>query len=151
MTTRILTMNRAIIAGVCSLALHLGAGTALAQTPFACTGEAFIVQEQQAQLFQIDQSISPFSFLPIGGSNSFQINNLGFRRTDGLIYGYRLAPAATRELIRIDSTGTVLPLGLPAGLPADAFIAGDVSVDSTTMYLTGPAVSELHAVPLPSL
>ena len=43
-----------------------------------------------SQLYQIDQATDPFTIIPIGGANSFQINNLGFRRSDGL--ALRLPP-----------------------------------------------------------
>ena len=54
-----------------------------------------------SQLSQIDQTTDPFTIVPVGGANSFQLNNLGFRRSDGLLYGYRLS--APRELVTIDT------------------------------------------------
>ncbi|MEE8523009.1 MAG: hypothetical protein V3T72_03685, partial [Thermoanaerobaculia bacterium] len=104
---------------------------------FACTGEAFIVQNVDAELTQIDQSVSPFVFIPIGGPTGREMNNLGFRVTDGLMYAVELSSGGNVQILQIDATGNVTGLGRPAGLPSGPrFDAGDVSPDGTTMYIT---------------
>ncbi|MEE8522568.1 MAG: PQQ-dependent sugar dehydrogenase, partial [Thermoanaerobaculia bacterium] len=118
---------------------------------FACTGEAYIVQNVNAELSQIDQSSSPFTFIPIGGSTGREINNLGFRVTDGLLYGVELNASGNDQLVQIDATGSVFGLGRPAGLPASfRFDGGDVSTDGTTMYVIANN-SAVYRVALPSL
>ena len=141
-----------VIVGTCSLVLLLTA-SAVQAAPFACTGEAFVVQDASAQLTQIDQSVSPFTFLPIGGRAGFEINALGFRRTDGLLYGFHRNPAGAREIVTIDDTGAVTGLGLGAGgLPGTIeFNAGDVSDDGATMYLNSAGTGALWSVSLPGL
>jgi hypothetical protein len=105
--------------------------------PFACTGDAYIVQDQNAQLTRVDPSVSPFVFVPIGAATGIEINNLGFRSTDGLLYAVELNPGGNVQIVQIDANGNVFGLGRPAGLPAGPrFDAGDVSPDGTTMYVT---------------
>ncbi|MEE8525839.1 MAG: hypothetical protein V3T72_18035 [Thermoanaerobaculia bacterium] len=103
---------------------------------FACTGEAFILQNINAELTQIDQSVSPFIFIPVGVPTGRELNNLGFRITDGLMYAVELSSSGNIQIVQIDSGGNVTGLGRPAGLPSDRrFDAGDVSPDGTTMYI----------------
>lgn len=68
-----------------------------AQTPvpFACTGDAFLAKDIDTQLILVDQSVSPFVFIPIGGPAGIEYNNLGFRRTDGLLYAIELTSGNT--------------------------------------------------------
>jgi uncharacterized repeat protein (TIGR01451 family) len=118
---------------------------------FACTGEAFIIQNQNAELSQIDQTTTPFTFLPIGGPTGREINNLGFRSTDGLLYGVELNPGGNDQLVQIDATGRVIGLGRPAGLPSGfRFDGGDVSSDGSTMYVIANN-SAVYRVALPAL
>ncbi len=116
--------------------------------PFACTGEAFIVQEQNAQLTRVvELPGGDFDFEPIGIPAGIEINNLAFRRADGFLYGVHLLPPASGiggndGLVRIDSTGAVECLGPVPGLPSGdgssvpRFDAGDISPDGSTMYIT---------------
>ena len=150
-------MNRLLVkptcAKACVLSLILAAGVAEA-APFACTGEAFIAQDELAQLTRIDQTVSPFVFVPIGGPAGFQINGIGFNRNDGLIWGwYRVRIGGTttdQEIVTIDNTGTVTALGT-GGVDQLHFNAGDVSHDGTTMYLNDRGTGPLWSVTLPGL
>ncbi len=122
--------------------------------PFACSGDAYIIQNQNAQLTRIDQSVSPFVFVDIGPATGIEINNLGFRSTDGFLYGLELSPGGNVQVIQIDATGTVVGLGRPSGLPAGPrFDAGDVSPDGSTMYITSnnQALYSLDLTQLPTL
>jgi Repeat of unknown function (DUF6923) len=135
--------------------------------PFACTGEAFIVQNENAQLTRVQELPGgTFDFDPIGGAAGIEINNLAFRRTDGLLYGVQLLPPTTglggnNGLVRIDRNGAVESLGIPPGLPSGTgtsiprFDAGDISPDGTTMYVTvgGATNGALYGIDLtqPSL
>ncbi len=156
------------------LALSLGlvfAGPVAADdpVPFTCTGQPFIVFDAAAQLNQIDlkPGESPgFIFNnisnPISGK---KINNLGYRSTDGLLYGWErnLADNAG-QIVQIDSTGLVIGTlgnpGLPANQPVSSpttfnYNAGDVSVDGSKMYLsyskTNGHGDTLYVVDLPLL
>jgi len=152
-------MNRLFVkptcAKACVLSLILAAGVAEA-APFVCTGDAFIVQEISAQLTVIDQAVSPFVFVPIGGPAGFQINGIGFNRNDGLIWGWhrvRIDPMVDplpQEVVTIDDTGTVTPMG-QGGLPDLFFNTGDVSDDGLTMYLNESGAGPLWSITLPGL
>lgn len=132
--------------------------------PFACTGQAFIVQDQSTQLIEVDQSVMPFTFSNIGGPAGIEYNNLGFRSTDGLLYAVQISSTpGTVQIVQVDSTGAVFGLGLPSGLPATPirFDAGDVSSDGNTMYvargfetnetLYRVDLSNLPTLPLPAV
>ncbi len=119
--------------------------------PFACSGDAYIIQNQNAQLTRIDQSVSPFVFVPIGSATGIEINNLGFRSTDGLLYAVELTGGGNVQVIQIDATGAVFGLGRPSGLPTGPrFDAGDVSPDGSTMYITSNN-QDLYALDLTSV
>jgi hypothetical protein len=130
------------------LAVVLAAGTTWA-VPFDLT-KPFLIHvpsgESGSDLYQIDSNPggSPeFSFgdnfLPPG--HTTHINNLGFRITDGLLYGWERNTADDAgQIVTIDSNGNVTGLGNP-GLPANQngsfnYNAGDVSVDGDKMYLS---------------
>jgi hypothetical protein len=132
--------------------------------PFTCTGQAFIVFDPASQLNQVDlfPGESPgFTFNIIANPiNGLQINNLGYRSTDGLLYGWeRNAADNAGQIVQIDSTGAVIGLGNP-GLPSNQgnafnYNAGDVSVDGSKMYLsysqTNGSGGLLYVVDLPAL
>jgi uncharacterized repeat protein (TIGR01451 family) len=104
---------------------------------FGCTGDAYLVQNQDAELTRLDVSTSPFTFVTLGGATGTELNNLGFRSTDGLLYAVELSSGGNLQIVQIDATGTVYGLGRPAGLPSGPrFDAGDVSPDGSTMYIT---------------
>ena len=150
-----------ILAVVLALALTLPVA-AQVPVPFTCTGQAFIVFDPASQLNQINLGVSPgFTFNIIANPiNGLQINNLGYRSTDGLLYGWeRNATDNAGQIVQIDSAGTVIGLGNP-GLPSNQgtaynYNAGDVSVDGSKMYLsyskTNGSGGLLYVVDLPAL
>ncbi len=144
-------LSKPTIVYACLLALVLAEGAAWA-APFACTGEAFVDQGATAQLNIIDQENSPFVFTPVGAVAGFLVNNLGFRRDDGLLYAWRGDPP-NQQVISIDDTGGVTLLGA-GGVPAAAgteYNSGDVSVDGDFMYLSTAGRDALHTIDLPGL
>ncbi len=105
--------------------------------PFVCTGEALVVQDTLAQLYQVDQATSPFEQVAIGGTAGIEANNLGFRRSDGLLWGIELKPNGNDRIIQVDATGTVFYSAHPVDLPPDVrFSGGDLSGDGSQLYLT---------------
>lgn len=125
--------------------------TVLVLEPFACTGEALMAQNLNAQVSQLDPSVSPAWQIPIGVPAGIEINSLGFRKTDGLLYGVQLHSTGTVQVVLIDSTGTVFGLGMPEGLPANVrFSGGDFSDDGTKMYLNAYNQDLFTVVDLPS-
>ncbi len=145
---------------VWALALVVGLPVpAIAQEPFPCDNSAYVIQRPSAELFIVEQTTPGYFVLtPIGPPAGFEINNLGFRRTDGLLYGWhRTSPPldpATQEFVSIDRSGSVTSLGL-GGLPvpssAQRFTSGDVSFDGGTMFLNLNGRGLLYKVLLPAL
>ena len=77
-------------------------------------------------------------------------NNLGFDIISNLLFAVAMPTSGEENfgVIQIDSTGTVFPVGSPAGLPTNMrFLAGDVSTDGSTMYINRyPAQSLLYKI-----
>lgn len=120
--------------------------------PFNCTGQAFTVRFSPAELYIIDQSVTPFTFNPIAAFST-ELNNLGFRSTDGLLYAMELnisgsTPPGNNGIVKIDSTGAVFPVAVTGvSIPTNVrFPAGDVSPDGTTMYIA----AQVNSVALPN-
>ena len=168
MTHRILRPAPAAILACCLLGLVLSPGAASAQTPFACTGEAYIIQEELAELRTVVAGPMGFLFSAPLVTATHEINNLGFNSVDGLLYGWhRTSPSnasaaeqnpANQEVVTIDAAGTITALGVPTGggFPAtptasERFTSGDVSDDGTTLYLNNNGTGTLWIVPVPAL
>ncbi len=120
---------------------------------FVCTSQAFIVQENPAKLFQVDQSGDPFIFNLIGGPYNFEINALGFNTADGLLYGWhRNSPMAgtSQEIVTIDANDVVTGLGSTDQTLTVRFNAGDVSPDGSVMYLNLNGGGRIYTVDLSS-
>jgi cysteine-rich repeat protein len=145
------------------------------ENPFACTGEAFTVRYSPAELFIIDQQASPFAFNPVdlngpavgneaiyavldvdgdGNDDPIELNNLGFRSTDGLLYAMALkvfVPNNSAEngnygIVQIDANGNIFgPLVTSGEHPIPAipdsknnnyrFAAGDVAPSGDTFVI----------------
>jgi hypothetical protein len=166
------TCNRPALLGLFGLVvLLLVTGSAWANAvsepePFVCTGEAFSVRGDpvQGQLFLIDQSVSPFVFTRIGPGatcpaglgctegDPIQVNNLGYRSTDNLLYAIAMPLSGNFNygIIQIDSTGAVFPFtgltGTP--LPTARLLAGDITPDGNTFYINTYPSSTLYIVDL---
>jgi hypothetical protein len=134
--------SRATLFGILALvALLVAAGAVWAEpVPFECTGEAFMVQENPATLYQINKSTSPFTFDPIA-SFTTQLNNLGYRNGENVLYAMVLnntgGPLGNSGIVKIDRDGNVFPVAttgvtIPSGI---RYNAGDVSVDGSWYYL----------------
>ncbi|MHC5144858.1 MAG: DUF7507 domain-containing protein [Planctomycetota bacterium] len=150
--------------------------------PFDCTGEAFTVRYSPAELFLIDQTVSPFTFnvidlngpsgiegnvaqlfIPAGIDGSLgeirpvELNNLGFRTTDGMLYAMALkvfvegnsAQNGNYGIVKIDSAGNIFPVAVPAPAPipgignnAFRFPAGEITPDGSTMYINAQVTND---------
>ncbi|MEE8523631.1 MAG: hypothetical protein V3T72_06835, partial [Thermoanaerobaculia bacterium] len=151
MADRIVSRSSFAVIATLVLAAQLVPAAVSAQVPFACTGEAFIVQNINAELSQVDQTASPFNFVSVGPPAGIEYNNMGFRRTDGFLYAVELSTGGNVEIIQIDATGATFGLGRPAGLPTGPrFDAGDISPDGDTMYIN-TVNQDLYLVDLTSL
>ena len=124
--------------------LGLSATPVAAQRGFPCTGP-FMVQNDPADLQRISQTLVVdggtatlgVELIPVPLAPplpSYQINALGFSVLDFRLYGFQRT--SDHQLLAIDGNGVITPLGLPMGLPAAAFTAGDVTAyDGSTMFL----------------
>ncbi len=175
MTSRV--HSTAVIGAVLLATCLLLAGAAAAQEQFACTGEAFIVQREDAQLFLIDQTLTPFVFEPVGPNGDevcddldpgnppppgepcnlvddmgfpIEANNMGFRSSDGFLYAVELTAGGNSGIISIDAGANVTFLGTPAGLPfaTTRTDAGDISADGDFMYVNQAGIGRLWIVDL---
>ncbi len=109
----------------------------LGQLPIPCTDDVFMVQNVNAQLVRIDPTASTFLFTSIGAPAGREYNNLGYRRTDGLLYAVELTSTGNNGIVQIDATGKAFPPIQALGLPNNVrFDAGDVSTDGRWMYVT---------------
>ncbi len=179
MSTKLNNIFSTLIAAFSGFAILAGlTAPALGQVPFSCNNQVFITQDPRLEdpvdpdviqpvgrrdnyLYVVDTSAWPSAIdfdvvkrleSPVG--TPIVVNPVGFRRTDGLLYGWRRGPRP-REMVQIDATGEVFPLGPVAGLPQDdAFVAGDISPDGSEMYfvcvgtISNDVPLRLYTVPL---
>ncbi|UCC14831.1 MAG: hypothetical protein JSW21_02405 [Gammaproteobacteria bacterium] len=128
------------------IVMGLSTSAAVAQVaepvPFECTGEGFLVQENPASLYQINQSVNPFTFDLIAGPFTTQLNNLGYRSGENVLYAMELnltgQTLGNSGIVKIDSNGTVFPVAttgvsIPPGI---RYAAGDVSPDGNWFYIS---------------
>jgi hypothetical protein len=143
-------------------------------SPFVCDGEAYTVRSDPGKLYKIDQSVAPFVFTQIGsvlegpfGEDGtlirIQVNNIGYRVVDNMLYGVALAsptrPNHNYGLVKIDSLGNVFSVPTSFG-DSDKdisdvqkrFLAGDIDPNTDKMYLnTYPTTSPMYVVDLSTL
>jgi hypothetical protein len=135
--------------------------------PFACTGEAFVIQDAITQLYQVDQSDPiTYTYATYGPTPTalHEINNIGFDALRNIIWGWhRTSPTGqlVQQVVTIDGAGTVTPMGrgdLPTPNPNTAtqaddfrFFAGDVSVDGSVFHLNWNGGGGIYTVNLPDL
>jgi hypothetical protein len=149
------------------MALFLIVGPAWAQdepVPFECTGDAYTVRTSRAELFRIDQSVSPFVFDQIGtvlqgpfGTSGalidIQANNLGYDTIENILWAVAMPVSGNFNygIIRIDSTGKVFPVA--SALPSDTrYLAGDVSTDGKFLYVNNyPTSANMQVVDLDTM
>ena len=94
------------------------------QSPFICEGQAFVIQEGTGELVSFNSQ--PGNLSIISPALGVEIEALGFRSTDRLLYGIG---KNSRRLYRIDANGTVEDLG-PLSLDnSQAVIGGAISPD----------------------
>ncbi len=154
------------------LSMMIGSGWAQVipvPVAFECTGEAYTVRNAHAELYLIDQTVSPFVFErvpeehsclwgPFGPSGELipiQVNNMGYNIVDNLLYAVAMPiavnPTSNYGIIKIDAESNVFPVA-STGLPENLrFLAGDVSTDGSTFYInTVPSGSFRRSTRAPS-
>jgi hypothetical protein len=79
--------------------------------------------------------------LTVIGTADTQYNNMGWRASDGYLYGIELTDTGnTGKLVKIDpATGQVVSMTTINGLPTDVqFYAGDVNNQADVLYISNP-------------
>lgn len=156
--------GKVLLVMVAVLAMAGAAGAEIEPVPFVCTGEAYTVRDEPADLFVIDQTVSPFVFVSIrenmtgpfgtnGAQIGIQVNNLGYNSADGLLYAIAMPENNVQKnfgIIKIDSTGAVFPLGIPSGdWPENTrLLAGDVAPEGNIFYVNTYPSGTLYTVDL---
>lgn len=124
---------------------------ALGQEPFLCEGQAFVIQQGTGELAEmvINPGNNSLNFPPLNPALGLQIEALGFRSADRLLYGIS---RDDHRLYRIDANGAVEGLGL-LGLDDNlAVIGGAVSPDGRYFAAigAGPGMQIMFKVDLES-
>jgi len=119
------------------IALSLCGFTAKGQTPFACTGQVFLVLEGTDELAELQvDSNHPVDKVVTIDFAGVQVNALGYRRTDNYLYGI---DPANHNLYRIGADGTLEDLGNPGLQMGLYYVAGDVAPDGRYLWAVGSA------------
>ena len=105
------------------------------QTPFTCEGQVWMIGENDNTLYELSVgSNNGMNFTSINDNIGVDVNALGYRVTDQMLYG--LNPL-THELYRIDANGNVEILGTPDVDISLAYFAGDVTPDGNSLVVIG--------------
>lgn len=107
-----------------------------AQIPFTCQDQFFLtfVKPPTSLNEVLINSQNNVEFQSINSNVGIELNAVGYRSTDNFIYC--IAPA-TRQLVRLDASGTAEILtNLPLN-PAYSYFAGDVTPDGRFMFVIG--------------
>lgn len=110
--------------------------TAASAAPFTC--EVGFYQMISSQLRILDPETG--SYMDIGSPFPYSPNGMGYNVEDNYLYAMSNDAGSLAHLLRIEDDGSYTDLGLPAGLPADNYIAGDFD-QSGNLYVREFAAS----------
>jgi gliding motility-associated-like protein/uncharacterized repeat protein (TIGR01451 family) len=118
------------------LTIFVSVEQAAAQVPFTCEGQVFLVFQEDDNLTEMgtNSSNNALIFSDINSMLGLNINALGFRKTDRLLYGI---DPVNHFLYRIDAMGTIenlASLNLNAG---ETYVAGDITNDGKYLVAIG--------------
>lgn len=113
--------------------------TLLAQVPFNCTGDFYTsltTGNNNSSLHQVTVDVNNnVTFTTINGNIGAQMNAIGYRVTDNLIYGVH---PTQEDMFRIDATGTATFLTNLSNINASyQYFAGDVTPDGNYLVIIG--------------
>ncbi len=103
------------------------------QTPFECDGNIYVtnvVQNDNVRLLELLENRNDLQFVPFDATFPYNVNSIGYRRTDNLIYGIN---PTSHILYQIDATGNFEKIAV-LNLSED-YYAGDVSPDGNELIL----------------
>jgi hypothetical protein len=96
---------------------------AQSQPTFSCNNNLYLAQNSSnTQLNTLDINITPATLTSIGSSYSAGYNAMGYRFSNGYIYGY---DTANDQYVRIGSSGTAQGIGNDTDIPDVTYAAGD--------------------------
>lgn len=109
-----------------------------AQKPFTCEGQYYITlsNSNNSSLREviIDPVTSNVIFRPINLNLGVQINAIGYRKTDNLIYGVN---PSDHYLYRVDANGNLETLTQLSLNSAYVYFAGDITPDGSELIIIG--------------
>jgi len=129
---------------ISSCVVSMGANAA----PFEeCPTEAFLMQDNPAQLYSVDLATGFYQTIAENVGTEERVNAIGFSTHDAYLYGW------SREhgtIVRIGDDYTVDPLGTVQNVPSGSwFYVGDVSLEENALYIYRRGSSYgLYKVPL---
>lgn len=111
----------------------------LAQQPFICSGDFFLSLTDfgvstQFYHVRIDSNTGNATFDAFDNLSTVPLNAIGYRSTDNLIYAVN---PANNQLVQVDATGRVFPLGTLNLDTNFGYFGGDITTDGNTFVLTG--------------
>ena len=118
------------------IALFLGNAFLYSQTPFVCKDQAYGILNGTSNFVElvVAPSNSAINISSINSDIGVDINAMGYRRTDNLIYGIE---PLNHNLFRVDADGSVVSLTI-LNLQNDlSFLAGDVDPSGQFLYAVG--------------
>jgi len=133
-----------LIQTIIILLVFIGFGQMEAQIPFTCRGQFILTLSQNGDsrlaLVEVDPLTNSVDFDIVNGSMRIDINAIGYRNQENLIYGI---DPNRHILYRVDAVGSVETL---TTLPLDSrlsYFAGDISPDGRFLILIGGSSSGL--------
>jgi gliding motility-associated-like protein len=109
-----------------------------AQKPFTCEGQYYITlsisNNSSLREVIIDPVTSNVIFRPINLNLGVQINAIGYRKTDNLIYGVN---PSDHYLYRVDANGNLETLTQLSLNSAYVYFAGDITPDGSELIIIG--------------
>ncbi|WP_449468052.1 isopeptide-forming domain-containing fimbrial protein [Stenotrophomonas humi] len=112
----------------------------------SCDASMYLAQNSPTGLFKFETSTNPFAVDPMGPTSTQNYNAIAFNPVDNYLYGALLS-SAPGTLARIGSDGSVVSLGVAAGLGAHS-VVGEIGPDGT-YYLS--AANRLYRVNLATM
>jgi hypothetical protein len=136
-----------VVAVLAGTAITLTATPAQASGPaFSCDAVTYQVIGNQLKIGTVDQTTSPatLAYTNVGATYSESYNGGGYNIVDNFIY----AMSASNQLLRVASDGSVEALGVPSGLSAGNYLAGDVTPDGQHLIVINIADKSVWSIDL---
>ena len=119
--------------------------TATTHAQVGCNGKVYVSADSTVEtgVFELDPATGALT--QVGDDSGLRFNAMGLNPVDGYLYAWK--SGAPRGVIRIDENGDVTELGIPANVPDQQFVVGDVDANGI-FYLHMTFESALYAIDL---